>query len=76
MRKINVEELGEEGLEQAITKVSAKINEEVDKACSNINELLSRYGLACRMKVVIDSEENLQELKTQQNTNDLPLENE
>lgn len=57
-RHINVDKLGDKQLETAIQKISAQINSDVDETCERVNQLLSRYGLRCKMQIAIE------ELKT------------
>jgi hypothetical protein len=60
-RPIDVEKLGNEQLEIAISKISNQITSDVDATCEKANELLSRYGLKCKMAVVIEELELLAE---------------
>jgi hypothetical protein len=57
-RKIDIEKLTEEQFEAAVQAVGKKVNEKVDAVCEEANKLLKRYGLSCKMHVVIDTEEN------------------
>ena len=61
-RKINVEGLTEEQMEQAINRVGQLIRDDVDATCERANRLLSRYGMACKMQIVIDEADKLNEL--------------
>lgn len=54
MRPINVDKLTDEQLEAAVQKIANKINEEVDATCEKVNKLLSRYGMSCKMQIVIE----------------------
>lgn len=53
-RVIQVNKLDNEQIEMAIQKISEHINDEVDATCNKVNELLIRYGLKCKMKIVIE----------------------
>jgi hypothetical protein len=53
-RHINVDNLGDKQLETAIQKISAQINSDVDATCDKVNQLLSRYGLRCKMQIAIE----------------------
>lgn len=53
-RPINVEKMTDEQLETAIVKLSNKITTDVDAVCERANELLKRYGLSCKMQIVIE----------------------
>jgi hypothetical protein len=57
MRPINVDKLTDEQLEAAVQKIANKINEEVDATCDKVNKLLSRYGMTCKMQIVIERSE-------------------
>jgi hypothetical protein len=57
-RKINIDKLDNNQLETAIEKISIEINKEVDYACEKANKLLNRYGLQCKMAVVIEALKN------------------
>ena len=54
-RSIDVDNLSDDQLEIAITKISNQINKEVDLTCEKANALLSRYGLICKMQILIES---------------------
>lgn len=62
LRAINVEGLTEEQLAQTIDKLGQIIRNDVDATCDKANQLLSRYGLACKMQIVIDEADKLNEL--------------
>jgi len=55
-RKINVEKLNDKQLQQAIDKVSELVNQEVAQVCDNVNKLLKRYGLKCKMQIVFEED--------------------
>lgn len=57
-RAINVDKLDEKQLETAIDRISSKITTDIDEVCDKANKLLARYGLCCKMQIVIE------ELKT------------
>jgi len=61
-KRIDVNKLSSHQLETAIQKVSAQINSKVDTVCNKVNELLSCYGLCCKMQIAIE------ELKTSEIT--------
>jgi hypothetical protein len=54
-RKINVEKLTDEQLEAAIASVSGKIGKITDKAITEANKLLARYGLVCKMQIAFEA---------------------
>jgi len=56
-RAIDVEKLGDEQLENAINKISNQITGDIDNICNKANELLNRYGLQCKMQIVIEESE-------------------
>lgn len=53
-RAISVDKLSEVQLEEAIKKISDKITTDVDMVCDKANLLLKRYGLSCKMQIVIE----------------------
>lgn len=60
-RKINVEAFTEEQLAQASEALGVAIRNEVDATCEKINKLLDRYGLICKMEIVIGKPDELNE---------------
>jgi hypothetical protein len=56
-RSIDVEKLSDEQLSKAIDALSTKIRAKVDVTCSEINQMLERYGMTCRMEVAINTKE-------------------
>lgn len=53
-RKINLEKLDDDQLEQTITVLSNKITKDVDILCEEMNKTLLRYGLQCKMQIMIE----------------------
>lgn len=56
-RAIDVEKLSDEQLNKAIDALSTKIRAKVDTTCNEINDMLERYGMTCRMEVAINTKE-------------------
>ena len=51
---VNIEKLNNKQLEVEVKKVSDKIISYVDKTCDRANKLLKKYGLSCKMSIVIE----------------------
>lgn len=62
-RKINVEKMSEEQLEKAISSISGKIKTDLEELVKNSNAMLNRYGLACKMNIMIDTEDKITKVK-------------
>ena len=62
-RKIDVEKMSEEQLEKAILNISNKIKIDLEELINKSNQLLNRYGLACKMNILIDTEDKIEKIK-------------
>jgi len=60
-RKIDVDKLTEEQLEAAIKKITEKMNADLKEIVDSSNKMLNRYGLACRINLLIDTEDKIEE---------------
>lgn len=53
VRKVNVEQLTEDQLNELTVEISKLINTIVDDACAKANNLLNIYGLETQMQIVL-----------------------
>lgn len=53
VRKVDVEKLSQDQLDQLMIQMSDEINQIVDSACAKANSLLNIYGLETKMQIVI-----------------------
>lgn len=56
-KKVNVEKMSETQLNKAIKSISERITKNVDQTCEKANKLLSKYGLKCKMQIIITEQE-------------------
>lgn len=57
-RKIDVDNLTNEQLKAAEDALGKKINAKIDETCKEVNSWLQRYGMVCKMQIMIDTEAN------------------
>jgi len=62
-RKIDVDSLTDEQIEAAIQKITDKMNKDLRTVVDQSNAMLNRYGLACRINLLVDTEENIEDTK-------------
>ena len=60
-RKIDVDKLTDEQFEAAIKNIADKMSEDLKEVVDKSNKLLNRYGLACRVNLVVDTEDKIKE---------------
>jgi hypothetical protein len=53
-RKIDLEKLTKEQFQASIDKLIQQVDKEVDKSCGKVNQLLAKYGLKCKMQIVLE----------------------
>lgn len=56
-RKVDVEQLDSEQLQELTVQMSAALNKIVDDACAKANSLLTIYGLQTKMQIVIEKKD-------------------
>lgn len=62
-REFNIDNMTPEEVEKLSIQIGGKIRDLVDKAVESANRILSIYGMKCKMQIVIDEPEKIDQLK-------------